>query len=68
MIQWVKMVQQRNIAGCFGKFNLQSHMGPISVNKSIRIAIVVPHCKRRCEVIVKMLQCLDVIVLLCTTE
>ena len=38
----------------FGKFNLQFHVVPISVNKSIRIATVVPHCKRRCDIIVNV--------------
>ena len=54
MIQWVKMFKEKllDVNQHFGKCNWQFHVVAISVNESVRIASLVPHCKRKCDVIV----------------
>ena len=54
MIQWVKMFKEKllDVNQHFGKCNLQFHVVPISVNQSFWKASLVPHCKRKCDIIV----------------
>ena len=53
MVQWVKMFKGKllDVNQHFEKCNLQLHVVPISVNKSVRIDLLVLHCKRKCNIV-----------------